>query len=83
MTGSLLLQFNADKWLKMFGTSTHCVPCDKDCIEEFDGRIPNHEQRKSNNDLEEEIIPQDVQVDIFCWNQSKCLAREKSNLKHH
>ena len=31
-----LPDFNADEWSKMFGTSTHCIPCNEDYVEEFD-----------------------------------------------
>ena len=61
--GDDLPDFNADKWSKMFGTSTHCTPSDKDHIEEFDNGIPKHEQRKNNDDFEEEVLPQDMQME--------------------
>ena len=34
--GSDLPDFDADEWSKMFGTSTHCIPCNEDHAEEFD-----------------------------------------------
>ena len=35
-----LPDFNADKWSKMFGTSTYCIPCSKDYVEEFNSGVP-------------------------------------------
>ena len=58
--GSDLPDFNADEWSKMFGTSTYCIPCDEDCVEEFDSGIPSSERQKNKQCMEEEVIPKEM-----------------------
>jgi len=57
-----LPDFNADKWSKMFGTSTYCIPCDEDYVEEFDNSDTQSKRCKNEMDIEEDdIMPQEMQ----------------------
>ena len=75
--GTDLPDFDANEWSKMFGTSTHCTPFDKDCVEDFDGGIPKHKQRKNNNNLQEEVIPQDMQAEDSLLEPTQVFGKRK------
>ena len=75
--GDDLPNFNADKWSKMFGTSAHCMPCDKDCVEEFDCGVPSHKQRKNNKHLKEDVMPQDMQEEDSLLEPTPVFSKSK------
>ena len=56
-----LPDFNADEWSKMFGTSTYCIPNDKE-PEAFEPIYSIHTKQESDDPMFDKHIEQDIDI---------------------